>query len=173
MPLQKKVATSAVFGIGLGICLISAIRIKFIFDIDFNDFTYTIWHFAIFGPLEPMLGIVSACLPMLPPVIAKVTNGRMMAWAKKSRPGTGDKSSSSWPYYATRSIGSSSKRTSGYRRWEDTDYSLIDRPQAARIRAENTFEANDQLSGNQLRDAEDGRIRITTHMKIDSSPIGR
>lgn len=35
------------------------------------DFTYTVFFDALWSSLEPSLGVVNACLPLLPPVLAK------------------------------------------------------------------------------------------------------
>lgn len=54
------------------ICIISAFRIKSIADLEFTDFTFSLINDGIWSALEPFLGIVNACLPILQPVIAKV-----------------------------------------------------------------------------------------------------
>lgn len=55
----------------LSICILAAVRVKYILELDFNDFTYSLYLFSILGIMEPMLAIISACLPILPPVFAK------------------------------------------------------------------------------------------------------
>ncbi|KAH7115007.1 hypothetical protein B0J11DRAFT_539612 [Dendryphion nanum] len=95
LPTAKKLATTFVFGIGLGICLIAGIRLKFVLALNYEDFTYSIIDFAIFGPLEPMLGIISACLPMLPPILARFSkNKRLLAWRSKGDSGVNGAGSS-------------------------------------------------------------------------------
>jgi len=39
--------------------------------------------FAITGAIEPMFGIIVCCTPMLQPVIAHLSGGRILLWAKK------------------------------------------------------------------------------------------
>ena len=59
-------------------------RLKFVLAIDYNDFTSTVVNFAIFGALEPLLAIISACLPVLQPVLAKFSNSSAFSWSRKN-----------------------------------------------------------------------------------------
>jgi hypothetical protein len=45
--------------------------LKFIGEINVMDEEYSQIKFNIFAALEPLLGIINACLPVLPPVFAK------------------------------------------------------------------------------------------------------
>ena len=65
------------------ICILSGVRLKFVLAIDYSDFTYTIVDFAIFGALEPLLAIISACLPILQPVLAKLSDKIPLSWSRK------------------------------------------------------------------------------------------
>jgi hypothetical protein len=68
----KKVATSAMFGLGFGIIFIVAFRFKLIFGRKMTDITHDGEIPALLGWMEPCLGIISACLPFLTPPIVKV-----------------------------------------------------------------------------------------------------
>lgn len=48
------------------------VRLKFVLELDSNDFTNTITDFALWAALEPLLSIVSVSLPILPPVFSKI-----------------------------------------------------------------------------------------------------
>ncbi|KAF2197577.1 hypothetical protein GQ43DRAFT_424280 [Delitschia confertaspora ATCC 74209] len=116
---EKKIGTCVVFGIGLGICLIAGYRLRFVIELDYDDFTYSLWLFAIFGPIEPMLGIISACLPILPPVF-----GRSKA---KTVPST---KNSSIPSASANSLGQTKKswnsKNSRFDTMDDPEYPLIE-----------------------------------------------
>ena len=53
-------------------CLITLVRLILVFRIDYNDETYTWIIFGMFTTLEFYLGIITACLPLLPPVGAEI-----------------------------------------------------------------------------------------------------
>ncbi|KAI6083235.1 hypothetical protein F4821DRAFT_245226 [Hypoxylon rubiginosum] len=69
MPTGKKVAVSAILGLGLLICGLTAARIKSILDLDLLDLTYSNVPDLMFGALELELGIINACLPILGPLV--------------------------------------------------------------------------------------------------------
>ena len=76
------------------ICIISAFRIKSIADLDFTDFTYSLINDGIWSALEPLLGIVNACLPILQPVIAKVGETSLFSRSRGSSKASNSKGSS-------------------------------------------------------------------------------
>jgi hypothetical protein len=51
----------------------SIARIYAIATMDFNDFSYTVVSDGIFSALEPCLGVVNTCLPVLQPVALKIS----------------------------------------------------------------------------------------------------
>ena len=138
LPTAKKLATTFVFGIGLVICLIAGIRLKYSLALDYNDFTYSINDIAILGPLEPMLGIISACLPMIPPVVAKFSKNKwLLAWRTKGDSDALGKQSESRRFgsQAIRTIGSSAPKRAfensvldadGYDELDDGNYPLVE-----------------------------------------------
>lgn len=98
------------------VCIITILRTVAV--IDFNsveakaDFTYTIFLDTLWSSLEPSLGIASACLPLLPPVIKQVTNSHLFTFAKtllSTRRQASQESGQSW-----RKISDHSKDTSSY-----------------------------------------------------------
>lgn len=77
------------------ICCITAVRLKFISEIDVLDPQFSQIKFNIFAALEPLLGIINACLPVLPPVIAKLSRSAAFrstfkGTAQKNSTGTSD-----------------------------------------------------------------------------------
>lgn len=106
MAFSKKIAISAVFGLGAAyvhsslfplwavplelanfcrsICCITAVRLKFISQINVLDEEFSQIKFNIFAALEPLLGIINACLPVLPPVFAKFFHSAAFRSAFKS-----------------------------------------------------------------------------------------
>lgn len=93
MPTKKKIGAMFIFGIGLAICLMSGVRLKYVIELNTEDFTASIWMFAILGTMEPMLGIITACLPVVPAIIAHYSDNRIMAWSSKGVSGTAPKRS--------------------------------------------------------------------------------
>lgn len=72
------------------VCLVTIIRIIFSAQLNVDDYTYDIAKISIVTTLEPLLGIIAACLPLCRPTLRKAT-GHM----KKTSPETRDALSSS------------------------------------------------------------------------------
>ena len=99
MATGKKIALTGAFGIGAGyvqphsfeyfsevfntililsapqnrICIISILRIIYLTDLDLHNITYSIAPEGLFTLLEPTLGIVCACIPIIQPAITKLS----------------------------------------------------------------------------------------------------
>ncbi|KAF2466201.1 uncharacterized protein BDR25DRAFT_317988 [Lindgomyces ingoldianus] len=135
MPTSKKIATSSVFGIALGIVIVSAVRLSFVYT-NSTDYTKESIKYSICGAIEPMVAILVSCTPMLQPVVQHLSGGKVALWAtKRSAGGSGPAGSGnvSWPHASQKSYISSSKSPGvkgGFERMgeEDGDYPLIDRP---------------------------------------------
>ena len=56
------------------VCTITILRIISLLQLNFSDLSYNITTVTIWGCLEPTLGIMSACLPVLPPLLARLFN---------------------------------------------------------------------------------------------------
>ena len=50
-----------------------------------DDFTYGSARIGYFTLLEPTLGIINCCLPVLPPVYNKLASSRFLGWGSKSQ----------------------------------------------------------------------------------------
>ncbi|KAI1177724.1 hypothetical protein F4777DRAFT_576802 [Nemania sp. FL0916] len=72
LPLGKKFGLTLVFGLGLAIIIITAVRFKFFFAVDLADVTYTIVPQGVLSALVPLLGIVNANLPVMQPALKKI-----------------------------------------------------------------------------------------------------
>lgn len=129
MALSKKLAISAIFGLGAAICCITAVRLKFINEIDVLDVQYSQIKFNIFAALEPLLGIINACLPVMPPLIAKFSRGSAFrSTVSKGTLQKGSLSSSELKNYGSRKgVGMASSASTG-RNFErlDDEYPLND-----------------------------------------------
>lgn len=64
------------------ICIISILRIVSIQNLNEADFTYSVSLIGIWSFLEPSLGIVSACLPVMQPVLSKISTASVISWTK-------------------------------------------------------------------------------------------
>ncbi|PVI01621.1 hypothetical protein DM02DRAFT_627521 [Periconia macrospinosa] len=82
MPFTKKVGVIAMFSLGGGICIISILRVIYVAKMDLTDFAYASVDLSIWSVLEPTLGIVNACLPVLRPIIARLMNSPAFVWAR-------------------------------------------------------------------------------------------
>ncbi|KAL8715376.1 MAG: hypothetical protein Q9220_000709 [cf. Caloplaca sp. 1 TL-2023] len=83
MPTSKKAAITAIFGVGGAICVITILRIVSVHNLDLNDLSYTAVEDGIWSDLEPCLGIVNACLPVLQPAVAQMSGFRVFNWTHK------------------------------------------------------------------------------------------
>ena len=88
LPVAKRIALTAIFGVGFvyvehavllfnadkgpRILVFSAIRIDALAKWDFSDLTWGMWKVAVWSILEPSLGIINCCLPVLGPIAEKV-----------------------------------------------------------------------------------------------------
>ena len=64
------------------ICIISLIRIVWVHRVGQADITYNWAVLYLFTTLEPLLGIVVACLPLIQPVVNKVSLSSVMIWSR-------------------------------------------------------------------------------------------
>ncbi|KAI0380182.1 hypothetical protein F5Y04DRAFT_100416 [Hypomontagnella monticulosa] len=78
MSARKKVAITLVFGLGIFVCFATAWRtyhvVKFSSPESQLNFTQTVVEDALWSGLEITLGIINACLPVMPPVANRIPN---------------------------------------------------------------------------------------------------
>lgn len=64
------------------ICIVSLQRILWLRDWDLADMTFTVTEAAYWSVLEPTLGVVNACLPVMRPALRKLFHKDMFTWSK-------------------------------------------------------------------------------------------
>ncbi|CAF9942357.1 hypothetical protein IMSHALPRED_003637 [Imshaugia aleurites] len=69
---RRKMELTITFTLGLVICAITTIRVILAVHFKINDFTNGIARIGIVTTLEPLLGIIVACLPMFPPALKRI-----------------------------------------------------------------------------------------------------
>ncbi|CBF79121.1 uncharacterized protein ANIA_10886 [Aspergillus nidulans FGSC A4] len=85
MKRRKKIELTLMFALGIAICIITVFRVNMINDLVSTDPTYTTTPLMIFTILEPLLGIILACLPLLRPVFERVSAFRTLHSSCDSR----------------------------------------------------------------------------------------
>ncbi|KAK8016872.1 hypothetical protein PG993_015061 [Apiospora rasikravindrae] len=71
LQLYKKIGLMVTFGIGLAVCIVSAVRLAEIINIDMADFPYSGGIALMFSALEPCLLVTAACIPLLRPLVSR------------------------------------------------------------------------------------------------------
>ncbi|KAF2260595.1 hypothetical protein CC78DRAFT_472559, partial [Lojkania enalia] len=85
MPTSKKIYIICIFSLGALICIISIARVVAIKKLNFADVTYDIVLDNTTTALEPTLGVINACLPLLKPVVSKLSGMQISTWFKSLR----------------------------------------------------------------------------------------
>ncbi|KAK8032672.1 hypothetical protein PG990_002406, partial [Apiospora arundinis] len=70
LQMYKKIGLMVTFGIGLAVCIVSAVRLAKIIHIDMNDFPFSGGIALMFSALEPCLLVTAACIPLLRPLVS-------------------------------------------------------------------------------------------------------
>lgn len=111
MPIQKKRAVIGIFSLGGAICILSIVRCVYVSQIEFTDFHYY-WHLLeIYSALEPLLGTIAACMPVLRPALSRLSRTPLVAWT------------SSWTHRTTtRDDGSSEENLTRSRDFRNTTH---------------------------------------------------
>ncbi|KAL7926669.1 hypothetical protein ACQKWADRAFT_328355 [Trichoderma austrokoningii] len=71
LQLYKKIGLMVTFGIGLAVCIVSAVRLAEIIKIDMNDFPFFGGIALLFSALEPSLLVTASCIPLLRPLVSR------------------------------------------------------------------------------------------------------
>ncbi|KAK0634285.1 hypothetical protein B0T17DRAFT_1739 [Bombardia bombarda] len=69
---RKKIVIAGMFSLGAVICLLSLLRVIWLVSWDLNDQTYSGVPGVIYSTLEPVLGVVNACLPTIRPALNRL-----------------------------------------------------------------------------------------------------
>ncbi|KAF6229956.1 hypothetical protein HO133_004294 [Letharia lupina] len=83
---SQKVAISGMFLLGGFVCLSSIVRTCFVGKVDIDDPTWTAVDADIWSTVEPSIGIVSACLPMMGPLLKGIVPSRLRNVKSPFRP---------------------------------------------------------------------------------------
>lgn len=147
------------------ICIISAFRIKSIADLDFMDFTYSLINDGIWSALEPLLGIVNACLPILQPVIAKVGETSLFSRSRGSSKAGNSKGSSDQS--STKPLHPDESDTKNFHRLYNHVYPLEDNPVVSNQNESSCFgTAQTPNETNSLK-----QITVTTNWNVHTSSV--
>jgi len=79
MDVKRKLALSIVFGVGVLICVLSVLRVAFIQATQKKATSFTSVAYGSLAILEPLLGIVNACMPFLKPILVRFWPSTMAA----------------------------------------------------------------------------------------------
>lgn len=69
---SQKLAVSGIFLLGGFVCVVSIVRILYLSRVRYTDSTWTDVDTFIWSTVEPCIGIVSACLPVMRPILQKI-----------------------------------------------------------------------------------------------------
>ena len=102
--------------------MITAVRIKAVTTIEFQNTTHSLASVGILADLEPLLGVINASLPILKPVLDKFSKSAFVKWNRRTlsrmrSKATGDKVSGK---------GSGVGHARQFQRLGDTTYVLED-----------------------------------------------
>lgn len=106
---QDKLALNGVFALGAFVCFASIYRIVVLFWISPTDPTYTVYQATLWTHIEPSVGLICACLP--------IVRGLFPAWARKNR-----SKGSTAPYYINTDISNSNLLSKSSPRSPDLEY---------------------------------------------------
>ncbi|KAI1496580.1 hypothetical protein F5X99DRAFT_424436 [Biscogniauxia marginata] len=73
LPRPNKIALMFVFGMGFLTIVITAVRIKYMLELDKSVPTYNFARMGLFSAIVPLLGITKAYLPIAAPAFKKIT----------------------------------------------------------------------------------------------------
>ncbi|KAF1948944.1 hypothetical protein CC80DRAFT_599299 [Byssothecium circinans] len=152
MPLGRKVGLIGVFAIGLFIIAITAVRFKFFVELDFNDLTYGFWRMALFSALVPLLGIISANIPIIPPAFQRIFRTNVLATQVQSNTG------------GSSSAGFSKKK--GGDTFNETEFERLSDPEIPLVEVH-----GNRYPGKESPNGEGDRIKITTGWSVHSTIV--
>ncbi|KAF2849616.1 hypothetical protein T440DRAFT_398769 [Plenodomus tracheiphilus IPT5] len=84
----KRISLVVIFGLGFFICIISALRIAAIERLDYKNFSHSVVSVTLYSVLEPCLGAMNACLPLLQPAVNRMASYKVFAVSMEGIPET-------------------------------------------------------------------------------------
>ena len=106
------------------ICIITILRIVSVVNLNPKDLSYSAIDDAIWSELEPCLGIINACLPVIPPVVSQISRLAVSRWRLWSRSGSTAQDTHAGPSFAGQGLRPSDTEARSFRRLEEDDYPL-------------------------------------------------
>lgn len=104
------------------ICIISILRLNELARLDLNDLTYNLAKVAVWTGLEPMLGVINACLPVIQPVVKKILESNIFSRSSRNR-----NNSKVWMSGSSKSgKKSNTGNINSFHRLEETSYPLAE-----------------------------------------------
>lgn len=89
--------------------------------LDLNDLTYNLAKVAVWTGLEPMLGVINACLPVIQPVVKKVIESNLFSRSSRNRT-----NSKVWMSGSSKAGKKSNTGDNSFRRLEENSYPLTE-----------------------------------------------
>ncbi|KAI1213679.1 uncharacterized protein F4807DRAFT_196098 [Annulohypoxylon truncatum] len=83
LTLLKRFGVAGMFSLGAVICVLSLLRVLWLISWDVSDLTYGVGLGTIYSTLEPTLGIVNSCLPVIKPSLKRIFAANSGDWTKK------------------------------------------------------------------------------------------
>lgn len=157
------------------ICILTLIRVKAIWDFDLNIASFKVVPVAIWSVLEPTLGVVNACLPVMRPALHKLFGLHSMIRTRlPSRRSEPKSSKNSKCFDRSNKEGNVSKKKldNDFQRLYDDQYALEEQMHTTQAeRAKKTFREDDmQQSTNESRIM--GSIKVTNTWDVRSVERG-
>lgn len=148
---HDKLALNGVFGVGAFVCFASIYRIVVLFWMDPADTTWTIYQALIWTHVEPAIGLICSCLPVIRGLFPRFKLGS----SNRTRNGTG-------PYYINTALSKSalSRLTMSSPKSPASDYVMMEDGLATRTTDKGTTKLD--FTPNQL-----GPMDITVRTEID------
>ncbi|KAJ8130819.1 hypothetical protein O1611_g2804 [Lasiodiplodia mahajangana] len=81
LSMPKKLGVASMFSLGAVICIISLLRVLWLVNLDLTDLTYGVGPGTIYSALEPILGVINACLPTIKPAVLRIIRIIIPSWA--------------------------------------------------------------------------------------------
>ncbi|KAL8814159.1 MAG: hypothetical protein Q9223_006600 [Gallowayella weberi] len=83
IPRRNKAILTAVFGMGLFVCIVSILRLISLLTVSYTDITWTVTDPLLWSMLEPCVGVTCACIPLMRPLLNHVFPDRHSKRANK------------------------------------------------------------------------------------------
>lgn len=104
--------------------MVTILRIVAVKQLKLTDLSYSAVNDGIWSELEPCLGIVNACLPVLQPALAEILTFNVLTWTTKSTRGSSARSTRSGIAGRKRALAHEDSRDSHFIRQHEDVYPL-------------------------------------------------